>query len=295
MDISMLEEFVSLTETCSFQETAALMNMSQSSLTKHIHKLEEELNLTLFDRSSRNVKLNEYSRALYPYAKQIVALQKESLASLADLSQKNRNHLTIAYSPVLGQYGLVRTLAEFEKKYPERSLHTIETYQPLTLLRSKKCDFVFLAEDESDMSDCNKMIYVTDHLTAVLPDDHPLASRESVTLEQLRNEKFIIHSSSSPAQHEETRKFLELCSAAGIQPEIVAESQFTATVVRYVSAGRGIAVLNGLNVPHEAQNIRIVDISPTVYSYFYLVYPRRITSSYASDFLHFMIEQINSQ
>lgn len=68
MEISVLEEFVSLVETCSFQETAAIMNLSQSSLTKHIHKLEEELNLSLFDRSTRNVKLNEYSHAFSPYS-----------------------------------------------------------------------------------------------------------------------------------------------------------------------------------------------------------------------------------
>lgn len=43
MDISVLAEFVSLVETLSFQETAARMNISQSALTKHIHKLEEEL------------------------------------------------------------------------------------------------------------------------------------------------------------------------------------------------------------------------------------------------------------
>lgn len=52
MDIGILQEFVSLVETCSFQETAFDMNISQSALTKHIHKLEEELNLSLFDRSS---------------------------------------------------------------------------------------------------------------------------------------------------------------------------------------------------------------------------------------------------
>lgn len=69
MEISILEEFVSLVETNSFQETAFKLNISQSSLTKHIQKLESELGVSLFDRS---VRMNEYSKILYPYAKRML-------------------------------------------------------------------------------------------------------------------------------------------------------------------------------------------------------------------------------
>ena len=51
MDIDTLREFTSLFETLSFQETADRLCVSQSALTKHIHKLEEELGVSLFDRS----------------------------------------------------------------------------------------------------------------------------------------------------------------------------------------------------------------------------------------------------
>ena len=66
MEISILAEFVRLVETCNFQETADQMNISQSALTKHIHKLEEELNVDLFDRSQRSIQLNEYSQRFIP-------------------------------------------------------------------------------------------------------------------------------------------------------------------------------------------------------------------------------------
>lgn len=293
MEISVLQEFVSLVETCSFQETAAIMNVSQSSLTKHIHRMEEELNLSLFDRSTRAVKLNEFSRTLYPYARHMIQLHQEALTALSELTEKGRTHFTIAYSPILGQYGIVDTVSDFSRHYPEHNMHTIEAYHPMSLLKSKKCDFVFLAENEVEDSNFNKMIYKTDHLAVVLPDTHPLADREGVTIEQLYDEKFILHSSNSPTPHDETKKFLELCASKGFEPNIVTESQFSATMVRYVSAGRGVAVLNRLHIPNEAPDVKIVDIYPTVYSYIYLLYPRRFSSSSAADFLHYMIEQIN--
>ena len=293
MEISVLQEFVTLVETCSFQETAAIMNVSQSSLTKHIHKLEEELNLSLFDRSTRNVKLNEFSQTFYPYAKHIVQLHQEAFMSLNEIKNQNKNRVTIVYAPVLGQYGLVDTILDFTKKYPEHNLFTLESYQPLSLLTQKKCDFAFVTENDAQNESFNKLIYKTDHLAIVLPSTHPLADKKSVTLDELRNEQFILHSSPNHTVHEETQKFLDLCASQKFTPNIVAESQFTATMVRYVSAGRGIAVLNRLHIPTEVPNVSIVNLYPTIHSYIYLLYARKLSSAPAVDFLHYIIGQIS--
>ena len=116
-----------------------------------------------------------------------------------------------------------------------------------------------------------------------------------MTIEQLYNEQFILHSSPNPIMHEETQKFMDLCDSKGFTPNIVAESQFTATMVRYVSAGRGIAVLNRLHIPTEVPNISIVDLYPTIHSYIYLLYPRKFSHSSAMDFLHFVIGQLSNR
>lgn len=293
MDITILQEFVSLVETGSFQETALDMNISQSSLTKHIHKLEEELNVSLFDRSSRTFKLNEFSTAYYPFAKHIVQLHQDAMVALNDLTQKDKNQFTIAYDPILGQYGLVDIITDFSKKYPEHHMHTIETYQPMELLRQRKCDFAFLSENELLEEGFSKIIYKSDHLAVVLPDDHPLADHDRLSLEQLYNEKFILHGSATSRAHEETQKFLDLCASRDFSPNVVAESQFTSTMLRYVAAGRGIAILNRLHIPKDVPNIKIIDIYPTVRSYIYMLYAKKITASSATDFLHFMIEEIS--
>jgi DNA-binding transcriptional LysR family regulator len=64
-------------------------------------------------------------------------------------------------------------------------------------------------------------------------------------------------------------------------------------MVRYVSNGRGVAILNRLHIPAEIPNISIVDIYPTIRSYIYLLYQRKVRSASAADFLHYMIEQIS--
>jgi DNA-binding transcriptional LysR family regulator len=294
MEISVLQEFVMLVENCNFQETAAEMNISQSSLTKHIHKLEEELNVSLFDRTTRAVRLNESSRTYYPYAKRIVEEHEESLRALSDLETKEKNEFTIAYQPILGQYGLVDTIADFTLMHPEITLRTIESGYPLELLRNRKCDFAFVSESDISDENFNKMIYRSDHLAVVVPEDHPLANETAVNLEQIANERFILHSSNQERTHEETEKFLKLCQEHSITPNVVSESLFTATMVRYVSTGRGIAVLNRLHVPTEITNVRIIDISPTIRSFIYMVYRRKLKTESATKFLHYMVETVNS-
>lgn len=295
MEISMLEEFVRLVETCSFQETAACMNISQSSLSKHIHKLEEELGVPLFDRSQRSVRVNSYSRSFYPHARQIIQAYREGVASLNELSQRESSRFTVAYDPIVAQYGLVDLIADFARRYPEHNMNTLESHNSMRLLEARKCDFAFVREGEADgeSADWNQLIYRCDRLAVVIPQTHPLAGQERVTFEQIKDERFILHGGNEDVVHDETRKFLELCARHDFTPNVVAESQFTSTVLRYVLSGRGIAVLNRLHIPQDRDidQVRIIDLSPTISSYVYLLYPRRLSSPCALDFLHFVIDQ----
>ena len=291
MDLDILAEFVSLVETCSFQETAAQRNISQSALSKHIHKLEEELELTLFDRSQRSIRPNQYGTRLYPYARHMIQIHTDAMASLKELGSREKKQFTIAYNPILGQYGIVDLVTDFVTRYPNHQMLTVEDYHCLELLKNQECDFAFVDETDTQDSNFSQMIFKTDRLSVVVREDHPLAEQPTVSLPQLKDERFILHAGhAEDITHSETRKFLELCASNHFSPNIVAESQFTSTILRYVSSGRGIAVLNRLHIPQEYENLRIIDFYPTVYSYIYLLYPRKIVLPSALDFLHYMVD-----
>ncbi|MBQ9198267.1 MAG: LysR family transcriptional regulator [Clostridia bacterium] len=290
MEISILAEFVKLVETCNFQETAEQMNISQSALTKHIHKMEEELGIDLFDRSQRSIQLNEYSRRFYPYAKQLLKTYEEGMSSIKEMQAVDKNCITVAYNPLLGQYGVVDILTAFSMNFPHHTLIPVENYNSIELLTAKKCDFAFVSEAEAEGSVFNKMIYKTDHLAVVMRREHPLAGNRMVTLSELENEGFVLHSSHGNLPHDETHKFLDMCERQHFKPNIIAESHFASTMLHYVRNGKGIAVLNRMHIPEIAADLAVVDISPTVRTYLYLLYPRHITANCAKDFLHYMVE-----
>ena len=178
MDIDILREFVSLYETCSFQDTAENLSLSQSALTKHIQKLETELNVSLFDRSTRTVRRNEYGKAFYPYARQMVQLEEKSRHALEEVNARKNNIVRVAFTPACSHYGLIDTLSYFVRRHPDVDLKFNETRQIDVSMEEGRCDFVFATDTETLDERYNRVIYQTDHLAIVFPAGRPSACRQ---------------------------------------------------------------------------------------------------------------------
>ncbi|MDE7220958.1 MAG: LysR family transcriptional regulator [Oscillospiraceae bacterium] len=272
MEIRLLQEFVSLVETKSFQETSEQMNISQSTLTKHIHKLEDEMGVSLFDRSTRSVELNEYSKTYYPYAEKIVKLYEEGDAMIAALLSQGKNVLRVALTPALAHYSGIEVLSDFSREFSQYRLEITECPRVIDLLTDQKCDFVFAMENDAMDGHMSKLLYKIDRLVVVFPASHPLAALKEVTLEQLRDERFIFHRNSSGEMHLETRKFLQLCKDASFKPTAAANISSISTIVKMVSQEQGIAILHQGQIPADAEDIFWTELIPTVHSHIYALY-----------------------
>ena len=82
MEIEYLEEFLVIAEEGRLGEAAERLYTTSSSLSKHIHALEKEYGVALFDRSKRTIALNAYGEMLLPYAKKMVELHREASRKL---------------------------------------------------------------------------------------------------------------------------------------------------------------------------------------------------------------------
>lgn len=295
MELQLLQEFASLVETKSFQETAEQMNVSQSALTKHIHKLEEELGVSLFDRSTRSVELNEFSRAYYPYAKQIAELDVQSKALIVSLLSKRENTLRIALTPAISHYSGVEILSRFAKQYPQYQMEITEQPHVLDLLTEQKCDFALAMENDDMDERMTRLLYKVDKLVVVFPASHSLASQKAVTIAQIAQERFILHRNSSGEPHLETRKFLRLCKQAGIQPQVAANLVSISTILEMVSQEQGIAILHQDHIPADAEGIFCVDLDPPVRSHIYALHLKaRRMSEVCKAFRLYLLSTINA-
>lgn len=96
MNTNWLREFVVLADTCSYAEAAARLFMGQSSLSKHIKALEEELGMGLFERTSRRVRLSREGELLLPSARALVEAEFALEAQARRCRELSRGKLDLA-------------------------------------------------------------------------------------------------------------------------------------------------------------------------------------------------------
>ncbi len=97
--------------------------MNESTLSKHIKKLEKELQVSLFDRNTRKVSLTSFGKCLIPYARSIVETEKNFLEDLEKKIQAQSSQLVLGVIPSMVQYRITDILVDFRKKTPKPDRH----------------------------------------------------------------------------------------------------------------------------------------------------------------------------
>lgn len=284
MDLRFLREFVVLAQTGSYYEAAERLYMTTSSLSRHIVKLEEDVGVPLFDRTTRKVNLNQFGRLLLPYAQEMVRIDDERIAAFEKSFQDAQEKLTIGSIPMMKAYGITALLAAFQKDHQAVDLRIREgdTYALIPMLRNEECDFAFL-RDAENTDDLIKIPFAQDHLCLVVSNDHPLAGCSSIPIEMLKDEALLLIGKDAYMYNLCT----DMCKAAGFAPKVVFTSHRADNLIDLVARGVGIAML--MKKPASSlisPSVRLIDITPTVNTTIHLAYHKdRKVQGYARQFL----------
>lgn len=253
MNTSFFREFIILAESRSYWEAAERLYMNQSTLSKHIKLMECELGVPLFTRSTRRVELTKYGASLLPYARSIIRQESEYISLLLQMKNQETGMLVIGSIPVMAQYGIVDLLSAFQKAHPESNLKVIEEdpQNLVSLLRDKKCELIFLRESKLDFErnfledqELVRIPFVRDHLIALLPENHPLSAKKSLTLRELKDENLCMITEGT-LMHD---LCINACHAAGFAPKIVFTSHRIESIMEMVASGDRIGLLMNCHV-----------------------------------------------
>ena len=143
MEIRYLKDFLVVAETQNFLEAAAILFCSQATLTKHIQRLELELGLKLFDRTTRKVSITKHGEMLLPYAQEITDLNERLTELVREAKNESQQTLTIGSIPALAQYNITELLVSFKKMNPQATINVIQagSEELEDLLRQKNSDW----------------------------------------------------------------------------------------------------------------------------------------------------------
>ena len=284
MDLFQLKCFVNVVDQRSFTKAAFEVSSSQSALSKQISKLEDELNVRLFDRSRRVVTLTPAGREFEPHARKLLADYDEMMASIKRFS--NSGHLHIGSVDHMGRVGLTTPISTFLKQYPDGGV-TIDIERGTSLgvmdqLVAGKLDMAFIAHIISPFSKASNIdAYQLDHYrlyTLVVDNFHAIVSRrhrfaglDVVTWQDLAEEKLVILDKSY-GLNAIIRESFRQC---GLRPNIAFECDQVDAILGMVEGNFGISILSK-RIAATQYDVEAIPIDPPISRNTVLVVPKEV-------------------
>ena len=288
MNTTYFKDFLTIAELGSYEKAAEELYTTQSTLTKHIQKLESELGTTLFDRTSRSVRLNECGKIFLPYAQQTLQIEHEYQMALSSYTRETQYTISIGSVTNIVAYRISDIFVSFQRDYPNYHLH-IDGGSPYAVyqnLLNGKYDFAFLRyTDKTDLSEITAIPFTTDRLAVACSRENPLASRTSVTAKDLERENILMFK-----EHSFMYDFInEACNAAGFKPNISLSVHRTENLVELASHNMGICFLmKKVALTFDNPNIAVVDLEPAYNCNIDLCYLKgKKLSAAAQNFMNF--------
>jgi DNA-binding transcriptional LysR family regulator len=240
MEIRQIQYFLSIVDTGSFSAAADEHYISQSSLSKVISALEKELAVTLFDRSKRKVALTDAGDAFLRHARKVNADYKAILIEM-DGYKSAEDYFSVASIPVLPQYGIATTVAQFRDKHPQIrfSLEEIDGLNILPALIERRFDLAFTRHNNLDQELFESLEICKDKLLLVVSPKNHHASRSSISLKELANDNFILFDKVTDLH----KLIIDECEKAGFEPTIFYSSHHKVSVLGLVGTNIGIALM----------------------------------------------------
>lgn len=289
MNIESLKYFLSVEKYNSFSLAAEELCISQSSLSKHIKKLETELNCVLFERCTRHVNLTDAGITLKKYALTIVTNYDKLLIDINKFTSSCPK-LSIGYIPVINQYNIANLIGNFKNKVTDLQLnfHEGEHADILNLLLSQKIDFAFLRSDTLNYSNLDITPLAQDELVLIVSKSHPLSKKKYVSISELSNEYFISLGRNSGVYD----FFVSECNKASFEPNVVCFNSRIENIIGLVSAGMGISPLMRKTVEcFDKKDISIVLLKEKIHSNLCLVHLKsKKLSKVENDFKTFLLK-----
>jgi DNA-binding transcriptional LysR family regulator len=276
MELEHIREFLILAETGNYCEAANRLFISQSALFKHIKTLEGEIGVPLFIRSGNRIVISEFGKMFLPYAANALKLIDQFIHDVEVKYSEKSNMVLIGTN-----YRITELIAEFRQNNDKYLIRIVESGDHVDALFKDGCEIAFARNLEDAEGKYVSIPYAKDYLGVALYPSHPLAGRNSININELRHENFIVLSPERVSNDRVSNDHvLKLCEDAGFHPRIVLNAKTGSEVASLVARGLGIAVLNKKSTPQNG--IKIIDLEPLVEYNITLCYPKNTQLSAAA-------------
>ncbi|MGI4779947.1 MAG: LysR substrate-binding domain-containing protein [Janthinobacterium lividum] len=260
MTLTELKYIVAVARERHFGKAAEACYVSQPTLSVAIKKLEDELEVKLFERSAGEVTVTPLGEQIVQQAQSVL----EQAASIKEIAKRGKDplagplNLGIIYT--IGPYLLPDLVRQNIERTPQMPLMLQENFTAklLEMLRAGEVDCAIMAEPFPDTGLAIAPLY-DEPFVAVVPVNHPLAVREAITSDELKSETMLLLGTG----HCFRDHVLEVCpefarfssNAEGIRKSF--EGSSLETIKHMVASGMGVTLVPRLSVPADGLRPRV--------------------------------------
>lgn len=257
MNLRTVRAFVEVVRQGGFSQAAQVVSLTQSTVSKAVKTLEEELGVPLFNRIGHRSELTAAGEIAYRRALVLLAERSDLQAEIDDLRGLRRGTLRLGLPPVGCGVLFAAMFATYRSRYPNIDIELIE-YGSKRLRECLEAGEVDLAALLLPVDDAFEHQAVRkEPLVVVMPVDHPLARRTRVDFTALADSPFILFELGFALN----AIIMAACEKKGVVPRVTARSGQIDFIVDLVSAGLGVAFLpRMLAYKHQHPGIVLVPL-----------------------------------
>jgi len=241
IELLQVRYFVILAEELNFSRAALRLNISQPPLSRHIQQLEQQLDVRLFDRTSRRVTLTPAGHAFLVEARRLLAGADAAVIATRRAARVVSGKLTVGFVGAATYEVLPQLVSRTQAELPgvELELIQLETAEQDEALRAGRIDLGLSRPlDGGPMIDSLRIAH--EPMMLAIPQDHPLSIRRRPPAETLQGERFIMFAPAARYLHD---MLTGLLHKAGIAPRVVLQMTHSQAILSLVSTGIGLAIV----------------------------------------------------
>ena len=250
MELRTLRAFAEVVRQGGFSQAAKVVFATQSTVSKAVKQLEDEIGVPLLDRVGHRSTLTAAGEVVYRRALAMLAERDDLAAELDELRGLKRGTLRVGLPPVGSSILFAPLFTAYRSRYPGIDIRLTErgSDRLREILLAGEIDLagsLLPVPENFDRQDVRK-----EPLMAVLPSNHELVRRKSVDLASLRQMPFVLFETGYAVN----RIVLNACKQRGFEPVVAARSSQIDFIVELVAAGLGVAFLPRMLVEHHRQH-----------------------------------------
>ena len=249
MDTDALRWFQLVADGYTVTEVSEVFGVSQPGGSRALARLEKEVGTQLLRRSGRVLRMTHAGVAFKRHVDSLVNDLDDGLAAVSELVDPEAGVVTLAFPLSLGSWLVPRLITDFRREHPRVKFVLLRTAvgesgRVSQHLATRSAD-VELTTPRVHGPDIEWRRVLVEPLVLAVGLAHPLASRDEVSLSEVASEPFIMRRAPSGMRGQT----LDLCHAAGFEPEVELEADDLLTVRGLVAAGLGVAVVPAMGLP----------------------------------------------